>query len=211
MSLERLLCDIHQLLFDEHLRPVTLAKAIVLLRPLAEVLVFGKVVHNVLAGPNLSLHDVVLVEEHDQSGGGEETILPHGSEQLQSLLQTILAGILAQILIELAARDQEQYGLYAFEYLNPLIPLIPLATHVVHLELLFATTHALGNGYAEGDLRDAGGDLTAVQNVLGAGYVFSIADPHKVVQEAGVKKNSNFSKVFFLNKWERKLILNQSN
>jgi len=103
MALERLLGDVHQLLLDEHLRPVALVKAIVLLRLLAEVLVLGKVVHNVFASPNLPLHDVVLVEEHDQSGGGEESILPDGPEEFQSFLQSILGGIFTQILVEFAA------------------------------------------------------------------------------------------------------------
>jgi len=103
VALEWLLGDVHELLLDEHLRPVALVKAIVLLRSLAEVLVLGKVVHNVLASPNLPLHDVVLVEEHDQSGGGEESILPDGPEEFQGLLQSILGGIFTQILVEFAA------------------------------------------------------------------------------------------------------------
>jgi len=71
--------------------------------------------------------------------------------------------------------------------LDPFIPLIPLATDIIHSELLFASTHALGNWNAERDLRDASGDLPAVQDVLGAGNILSIADPRKVVQEAEEK------------------------
>jgi len=52
---------------------------------------------------------------------------------------------------------------------------------------MFASTHALGNWNAERDLRDASGDLPAVQDVLGAGNILSIADPRKVVQEAKEK------------------------
>lgn len=188
VALEGLLGDVHQLLLDEHLRPVALVKAIVLLRLFAELLVFGKVVNDVLASPDFPLHDVVLVKEHNQAGRGKEAILPHRPEELKRLLQPILGGILAQILIEFAAGDQEKHRLDALEDLDPLVALIPLAAHIVHAELLLAATHAPGYGHTEGDLRNARRYLPTVQDVLGAGYVLLVANPGKVVQETGKER-----------------------
>lgn len=102
--------------------------------------------------------------------------------------------VLAQILIEFAAGDEEEHSMNALEDLYPLIALVPLATHVVHAELLLTAAQALGDGHAEGDFRDASGDLSAVQNVFCAGNVVDFTDSCKVVEEAeGKRQKTNDS------------------
>lgn len=101
--------------------------------------------------------------------------------------------VLAQILIEFAAGDEEEHSMNALEDLYPLIALVPLATHIVHAELLLTAAQALGDGHAEGDFRDASGDLSAVQNVFCAGNVVDFTDSRKVVEEAEGKRQKQMT------------------
>lgn len=106
-----------------------------------------------------------------------------------------MIGILAQVLIEFAAGDEEEHSMDALEHLYPLVALIPLSAHIVHAELLLTAAQALRNGHAKADFRDAGGDLSAVQNIFRAGNVVDFTDSFKVVEEAEeTKTNDSVSK-----------------
>lgn len=101
--------------------------------------------------------------------------------------------VLAQILIEFTAGDEEEHSMNALEDLYPLIALVPLAPHIVHAELLLTAAQTLGDGHAEGDFRDASGDLSAVQNVFCAGNVVDFTDSRKVVEEAEGKRQKQMT------------------
>lgn len=190
IALELFLGYIDHFLFDEHLRPVALIEAaLLLLRPLAELLEVRKIVDYVLAGAYFALHNIILVEEDNQAGGGEETILPNGAKQIKCLLQAILIGILPQILIEFAARYEKQHGLNALKHLYPLVALIPLTAHIVHAKLLLTAAQALGYGHTECDFRDARGYLSAVQYILSAGYIVAPTNSRKVIKKTKAKEN----------------------
>lgn len=148
-TFHRLLCDVDKLLLDELLGPVTFVETALRLRAIAEILEFRKIIYDMLAGANLTLHDVLLIEENNKAGRGKETILPNTPEEIQCLYQAILSGILAQSLIKITAGDKEEYGLYALEDLDPFVALIPLTANIIHMEDLFSTTQILGYLNAE--------------------------------------------------------------
>lgn len=94
-TFHRLLCDVDQLLLDELFGPVTFVETALRLRAIAEILEFRKIIYDMLAGADLTLHDVLLIEENNKAGRGKETILPNTPEEIQCLYQAILSGILA--------------------------------------------------------------------------------------------------------------------
>lgn len=87
IALELLLRYVHHFLLDERSRPVAFVEATLqLLRPLGELLKLGEIIDNMLACADFTLHNIIFVEEYYQTGGGKETILPDGAEQIKRLL-----------------------------------------------------------------------------------------------------------------------------
>lgn len=189
ITLERFTRDIDKLVLYEALRPIRLIEVIAFLRRIAEIFKVWEIIDNMLPGAYLALHHVLFIQEDYEAGGGEKTILPHTPKQIKCLLQTILTRVLTQTLIEVTAGNEKKHRLNSLEDLYPFVALVTLTPHIVHAELLHTAAHGAWHLHLERNLMYAGGNLTAVQYILGGWYIFGVGDAFKIVEEAKMKKS----------------------
>lgn len=101
----------------------------------------GGVVRKVFCGypvaiADLLLHQVLFVQEANDSSTSQHSVVPDTVEHLNGLHQAICGLLLTKTLVKVTAGDDEQQCFNAIEHMNPLASLLPLSTHVKHTELL---------------------------------------------------------------------------
>ena len=97
---------------------------------------FGEVVLEV--GPSrldFILQQVLLVEEQDHRYGSQPSVVPDRSEEVKGLTQSVLRVVFSQDHVVGGGSRHKDDGGDIVEALNPLAPLISLASNVEHVEL----------------------------------------------------------------------------
>lgn len=117
-----------------------------------------------------------LVQEQNYRDALERGVIDYRVEDIPRLLQSIRALILGQHLVKLGGGDEEQNGRHrTVKALGPLLTLRPLAADI--------DKHKRNVLDANGELVDALGRLTTVQDVLVRRHVLQPRYPVQFVQE----------------------------
>jgi len=131
-----------------------------------------------IAFPDLVLKKVLLVQEKDQRGLGEILVVENCAKELNRLAHAVLRRILDEDLVVLIEGGDKHDGIHRVKMGEPLLPEVPLAAHVVHLELDAVNVVALGpepNGAGAGH-----------EHLLLAGHKVRANDSVEVLHEAEV-------------------------
>lgn len=122
-----------------------------------------------MAVANLLLQEVLFVQEANQTGTGEKTVVPHALEEINRLAQSIRGVVLAKCLIKVAAGDDKEESLDAFKHVYPFSSLLALSSHIEHPELLIII--ALGHFDLEPHFVVTRRYLSAAKNIVGGGTI----------------------------------------
>jgi hypothetical protein len=100
-----------------------------------------------------------------------------GVEQVEALLHSVHGGLFIQGLVIFTGGGKEHHHEDVIKHVDPLLPLVPLATHVDHLALLDEPGM---EDKVEAVLDHAAGPDTDLQDVLHVGDVVGVRDPSDV-------------------------------
>mmetsp|Transcript_19673 Transcript_19673/g.59581 ORF Transcript_19673/g.59581 Transcript_19673/m.59581 type:complete len:428 (+) Transcript_19673:298-1581(+) len=127
-----------------------------------------------ILNPNLFCEEILLVEEEDHARLREVAVVADLVEELERLRHAVRVGILEELLVVLREGRHEDHGSHIVEAVDPLLALVPLATHVVHLEDGAINLIALRH--------DTRGTHTSVQHVVLRGEEVRLHDAVDVTE-----------------------------